>query len=950
MEIGTVRRVEIDEEVKKAYLDYAMSVIVSRALPDVRDGLKPVHRRILYAMHDMGLRPNSPYKKSARIVGEVLGKYHPHGDAAVYDAMVRMAQDFSMRYLLVDGQGNFGSIDGDSPAAMRYTEARLAPIAEEMLQDIDKDTIDWVDNFDGTLKEPSILPAKLPNLLLNGASGIAVGMATNIPPHNLGELCDAISYLIDHYDKVERVTVDDLMRFIKGPDFPTGALILGVDGVKSAYATGKGRVVVRAVAHIEPMRGNRERILITELPYQVNKSGLIEKIAELVRDGRITDISDLRDESDRHGLSISIELKRGAQASTVLNQLFKYTPLQSTFGVNMLTLVDGEPRVLSLKKALQLYIEHRCQVITRRSRFELDRARQRGHILEGLLKALANLDEVIATIRRSPDADTARKRLMSKFKLTEIQAQAILDMQLRRLAALERKKIEEEYAQIKRTIGYLVDLLKHPRKILGLLKDDLADLKTKYGDRRRTNIVAEASEDISHEDLVPQEDVLISITRRGYVGRVPTRTYRPQARGGRGVTGMTTREEDAVQYIFAASTMDSILYFTNRGRVFQEKAHQIPDITRQAKGLPLANLIALESGELVTAAIAVPDFEAAEYLTMVTREGRVKRTALSEFASVRPSGLVAIVLEEGDELGWVRLTSGGQELIIVTERGKAIRFNEDEVRPMGRSASGVGAIKLDEGDHVVSMDVIRPGADLLLVTTGAYCKRVPLSEYPTQGRYGSGVLTVDVNKLEQTGIVAAARVVDEADEITIVSGEGVVLRTWVKHIPCLGRSTWGRLVRRRETIMKLREGDVVASVARLNSREEAAQAASREGEAGEVTDRKSGASTGRKKRASVPEAKRRVPVPEGQRRVPVPEGQRRVKEKAEPAAISPTKRSVPEGQRKVPVPEGQRRVKKKAEPAAISPTKRPVPEGQRKVPVPEGQRKVKAPRTTPRKK
>ncbi|MBC7251556.1 MAG: DNA gyrase subunit A [Anaerolineae bacterium] len=807
MEIGTVQQIDIEQEMRNSYLDYAMSVIVSRALPDVRDGLKPVHRRILYAMHDMGLRHNTPYKKSARIVGEVLGKYHPHGDAAVYDAMARMTQDFSMRYPLVDGQGNFGSVDGDAPAAMRYTEARLAAIAEEMLLDIDKDTVDFVDNFDGTLQEPEVLPARLPNLLLNGASGIAVGMATNIPPHNLRELCDVLSYLIDHYDELDEISVDDLLQYLPGPDFPTGGLILGQEGIRTAYATGKGRVVVRAVTHIEEMRGGRYRIVITQLPYQVNKAALIERIATLVRDGRLDTIADLRDESDRRGMSVVIELKRGAQPRKVLNQLLKYTPLQTTFGVNLLALVDGEPKVLSLKRALLLYIQHRQEVITRRSRYELERAKHRAHILEGLLIALDNLDAVIETIRRSPDAETAHTRLMKRFKLSDVQAQAILDMQLRRLAALERKKIEDEYAGLLKTIAYLEDLLAHPRKILALIKDDLLDLKQRFGDARRTHIALEAKTELEEEDLIPEEQVLISITQRGYIKRTPVRAYR----AGRGVTGMTTRDEDAVLYLFAAGTLDSVLFFTNAGKVYQEKVYQIPDSNRQAKGVALASLLAMDSDERVTAALAVPDFEQAEYLTMVTRQGRIKRTALSEFASVRPSGLIAINLDDNDELGWVKLTKGDQEVIIVTERGRALRFNEDQVRPQGRVAAGVWAIKLQDGDFVTSMDVVEPGGELLLVTTRGWGKRTPLSDYPTKGRYTGGVITLPDKYLEQTGLIAAARVVQPQDEVTLISAEGAALRLPVESFPLLSRATKGQKVK----ALKLRQGDTVASVARL---------------------------------------------------------------------------------------------------------------------------------------
>ncbi|MCJ7706882.1 MAG: DNA gyrase subunit A, partial [Anaerolineales bacterium] len=713
MDIGTVRQVDIDDQMRGAYLDYAMSVIVARALPDARDGLKPVHRRILYAMHDMGMRSNSAYRKSARIVGEVLGKYHPHGDVAVYEAMARMAQDFSMRYLLIDGQGNFGSVDGDSPAAMRYTEARLGPMAEELLLDIEKETVNFADNFDASLKEPLVLPARLPNLLLNGATGIAVGMATNIPPHNLGELVEAIRYMVDHYDKVEEIAVDDLMHFVPGPDFPTGGMIVGVEGIKQAYSTGKGRLVVRALAHIEETSGSRHRIVITEIPYQVNKSSLIERIAELAREGRLVDVADLRDESDRRGMSIIVELKRGAQPKKVLNQLFKYTMLQTTFGVQLLALVDGEPRLLSLKRALQLYIEHRRAVITRRTEFELAKAGARAHILDGLLIALANLDDVVNTIRKSPDADVAKQRLMSRFKLTEIQAQAILDMQLRRLAALERKKIEDEHKEVKARIAYLEDLLASPHKILGLIKDDLAELVKKYGDPRRTRIAPDASEAFREEDLVADEAVLISITDRGYVKRVAAKAYKPQGRGGRGVTGHSMRGEDEVVMLFAARSLDTILFFSDRGKVYSEKAYQIPDADRTARGIPLVNVLAVEAGETITATVAVPDFEAASYCTMATRNGKIKRVALSEFAAVRPSGLIAIGLNAKDVLGWVRLTSGKNEIILVTKKGQALRYHEKQVRPMGRPAGGVRAITLRQGDHVTSMDVVDPKGDLL---------------------------------------------------------------------------------------------------------------------------------------------------------------------------------------------------------------------------------------------
>jgi len=809
MDIGTVKPISIEQEMRGSYLDYAMSVIVARALPDVCDGLKPVQRRILYAMHDMGFRHNRPHRKSARIVGEVLGKYHPHGDAAVYDAMARMAQDFSLRSPLVDGQGNFGSVDGDSPAAMRYTEARMSALAEEMLVDIDKETVDFSDNFDGTLQEPIVLPARLPNLLLNGSSGIAVGMATNIPPHNLGEVCDALTYLIDHYHEADEVSVDNLMRFLPGPDFPTGGLILGQEGIKSAYATGRGRVIMRAVTRIEEMGHGRHRIVVTEIPYQVNKSSLIERVAYLVRGGRIPDITDLRDESDRRGMSVIIELKRSAQPRKVLNQLFKYTTLQSTFGVNLLALVNGEPRLLSLKRALLHYIDHRREVLNRRTRYELDQAQRRVHILQGLLIALANMDAVIATIRQSPDGDAARTRLVERFDLSREQAQAILDMQLRRLAALERQRIQAEYEELQQRITYLQELLAAPDKILLLVKEDLAQLKARYKDPRRTRIAPEASAELEEEDLIAEEEVLVSLTRLGYIKRLPAQTYRTQGRGGRGVIGMATREQDAVQHIFAASTLDTLLFFTNQGKVYSVRAFEVPDAGRQARGLPLVNLLNLDSHERVTAVMAVPDFDQVEHLTMATQLGRIKRTPLEEFASVRPSGLIAISLEEGDELGWVSLTNGDEELVLVTAQGQAIRFPESEVSVVGRMALGVMAIRLEEGDHVAAMDVIRPGSDLLVVTSKGYGKRTPLTQYSTQRRYGKGVRTLDARKLDQTGPIADAWVVQPGDAVTLISAEGMVIRVRVEEISQTGRNTRG--VR----LMELQQGDEVASIARL---------------------------------------------------------------------------------------------------------------------------------------
>jgi DNA gyrase subunit A len=813
MDIGTVRQVDIDEQMRGSYLDYAMSVIVARALPDARDGLKPVHRRILYAMHDMGIRATSAYRKSARIVGEVLGKYHPHGDAAVYDSMARMAQDFSMRYMLVDGQGNFGSIDGDAPAAMRYTEARLAKMADELLTDIDKNTVDFVDNFDGSLQEPTVLPSRLPNLLLNGATGIAVGMATNIPPHNLVELANAVGFLVDEYDRLDEITAEELMHFVPGPDFPTGGMIVGGEGIIQAYSTGKGRIVVRGVAHIEEMAGSRHRIVVTELPYMVNKAALIERIAELAREGRLDDISDLRDESDRRGMSIVVELKRGAQPKKVLNQLFKYTALQSSFGVQLLALVHGEPRLLSLKRALQIYVDHRREVITRRSTFELEKARARAHILDGLLIALNNLDEVIKTIRQSADADEAKARLIKRFKLSDLQAQAILEMQLRRLAALEREKIQEEHRQVKERIGYLEDLLAHPKKILGLVKTELGEMVEAYGDPRRTRLAIEASEDFSEADLVPDEAVLISITERGYVKRVAAKAFRRQGRGGRGVTGHSMRGEDEVRMLFPARTLDTVLFFSDRGKVYSEKAYQIPDADRTDRGIPMVNILAVEADETITATVAVPDFAAASFCTMATRKGKIKRVALNEFASVRPSGLIAMGLEKGDTLGWVGLTSGYDDVILVTQLGQAVRFHEQKVRPMGRPAAGMRAITLKPGDGVASMGVVDPQADLLVVTANGFGKRTLLKEYPSKGRGTSGVVTLSKDKLDVTGAIVAAMVVHAEDDLTIISTSGILLRTKVKQVKQAGRATMG------VHVIGLKEGDTVASVARIAARD-----------------------------------------------------------------------------------------------------------------------------------
>ncbi len=807
MEIGIIRPVNLDSEMRSAYLDYAMSVIVSRALPDVRDGLKPVQRRILYAMHQMGLRHNVPYRKSAGIVGEVLKEYHPHGDAAVYDALVRMAQDFSMRYPLIDPQGNFGSVDGDPAAAMRYTEARLRQIAEEMLVDIEKDTVEFVPNYDEKAKEPTVLPARVPNLLMNGAAGIAVGMATNIPPHNLSELCDALIYLIDNPD----ATVEDLMKFIPGPDFPTGGIIVGTEGIRDAYATGKGRVIMRAKAYIEESKAGRYSIIVTELPFQVNKASLHEKIAELIQEDRLPGASTVRDESDRNGMRLVVELKRDAQPRKVLNLLFKHTAMQSTFGVNMLALVEGnEPRVLTLKRALQHHIEWRHEVITRRTRFELKKAQERAHILEGLKIALDNLDAVITTIRQSRTSDSAKNNLRERFKLSEAQAQAILDMRLARLAALERKKVEDEYVAVIKEIGYLEDLLEHPGKIYRLIKADLKEIKEKYGDERRTRIIEAAATEFREEDLIPDIQVLVTITDRGYIKRLPHDTYKRQNRGGRGIIGMVTRDMDAVQHMITCNTLDSLLFLTNKGKVYQLKAHEVPDAGRQSKGLPLINLVSLEPQEQVTGMIAVRDFNNdGKYLVLATRQGKIKKTPLREYSSVRSTGIIALNLEPGDELAAVRLSQGDGDIIVTTREGQAIRFSETEVRPMGRAATGVTAIRLKPGDEVVGMDVVRPDsrAALLVVTTKGIGKRTPIMAFPRQGRAGGGVRAITL--VPKSGKVCVARVVYPDDDLVVISTMGQVIRIFSDAIPYKGRPAQG------VAVMNMREGDEVASIARI---------------------------------------------------------------------------------------------------------------------------------------
>jgi DNA gyrase subunit A len=811
VDIGAVRPVDIDSEMRRAYLDYAMSVIVQRALPDVRDGLKPVQRRILYAMHEMGLRSTTRYRKSAGIVGEVLKSFHPHSDAAVYDALARMVQPFSLRYPLIDGQGNYGSVDGDSAAAMRYTEAKLAAITEEMLRDIDKQTVDFKPNYDNEAFEPKVLPAKLPNLLINGASGIAVGMATNIPPHNLTEVCDGLVYLIDNPD----ATIEDLGMIIQGPDFPTGGIILGREGIRAAYATGKGRIVVRARTYIEESeRAGRFHIIVDELPYQVNKSALIERIADYVKLGRIEGIHDLRDESDRTGMRIVIELKREAQPGKVLNALFKHTALQQSFGVNTLALAENgtQPRVLTLRRVLQLYLEHRQDVVRRRTEFDLTRARRRAHLVEGLKIALDHLDEVIRTIRAARTAEVAREQLMALFELSEPQANAILEMQLRRLAALERRRIDDEYRDLLKDIAGFERLLADPAKIMQVIREELLDLRDRFGDARRTQI-QDISGEINDVDLIPEEEVLVTITNRGYIKRLPDETYRVQQRGGRGVTGVTLREEDGVQHIVAANTHASLLFFTDQGRVFQLKVYDIPDSSRTSKGLPVINLISLQPGETITTLLPVRDFSAGSYLFFCTQNGRVKRTKLEQFSSVRSSGLIAIGLDEDDALAWVRMTSGEDELILVTEMGRAVRFAEEDVRPMGRTAAGVIGVRMATKNRVISAEVVQPDADLLVVSRNGYGKRTPLEEFHRRGRGGTGVTAMKMT--ERNGLLAAARVINDDDSVMMVSERGMVIRMAANQISRIGRTTQG------VSVMRLSDGDQVASITRISTDVEA---------------------------------------------------------------------------------------------------------------------------------
>ena len=805
----SVEEVSIEDEMRTAFLDYAVSVIVARALPDARDGLKPVHRRILYAMHDMGLRANSSYKKSARIVGEVLGKYHPHNDQAVYDALARMAQEFSLRYPLVNGQGNFGSIDGDSPAAMRYTEAKLAQLTEMLLQDIEMDTVDWGPNFDDSLEEPLVLPGKLPNMLVNGSSGIAVGMATNIPPHNLSEICEAVVHVIDNWERREQIGLEELMELVKGPDFPTGGEILGTEGIRHAFATGRGRILVRAKTQIEETDSGRFRIIVTEIPYQVNKTTLLERIAELARSGRLDSISDLRDESDRSGMRIVVELKRGASPRKEQNRLFKFTPLQSTFSVNALSLLNGRPVTLGLRRALLIYIDHRFEVITRRTEFDLSKQRERAHVLEGLRIALQFLDEVIATIRNAASAEEARTQLVERFSLSLVQAQAILDLQLRRLAALERQRIEDEYQEVMERIAYLEDLLANPSKIRGLIRDDIVEMKEKYGDERRTGILHFASGDFSDEDLIPQENVLISFSANSYIKRMEADSFRAQGRGGRGVRGMSTRGQDEVMDLRFARTLDHILFFTNKGRVYSSRVYELPEGSRTSKGAHIANILTLQPDEQVTTMLTLGDFEQASYITLLTRKARIKRVRVSAFSNVRQSGVIAMNLDQEDSLEWAQLTNGDQEFIIVTRGGKALRMREEQVRAMGRTAAGVWAMRLIGDDLVTGFDVVKPGADLFVLHEFGLGKRVPLTEYPRKNRYTQGVWSTDHRKLDELGPIIAARVVTENDQITAITGNGIVLRTAVSGISHKGRPTMG--VR----IVNLDEGDTVAALAVL---------------------------------------------------------------------------------------------------------------------------------------
>ena len=797
---------DIEHELKNSFISYAMAVIVSRALPDVRDGLKPVHRRILYSMTELGMTPDKPFRKSARIVGDVLGKYHPHGDTAVYDAMVRLAQDFSMRYPLVEGQGNFGSVDGDSPAAMRYTEARLSKMAADLTADLDKQTVDFYPNFDETLMQPEVLPSRFPNLLVNGSGGIAVGMATNIPPHNMGEVIDGVVYLLDHPD----CTVGELMDIIKGPDFPTAGLIMGMNGIKSAYLTGKGRIIMRARTEIEPINANRSRIVVTEIPYQVNKARLVEKIAELVHEKRVEGISDLRDESDRSGMRIVIELKKDVNPQIVLNTLFKHTQMQETFGVNMLALVGGVPRVLNLQQMLYYYIEHQKDVIVRRTRYDLGKAEARAHILEGLLVALDHIDEVVNLIRTSKTGAEAKEGLMTRFGLSEKQAQAILDMRLQRLVGLERQRLHDEYVELEKTIAHLREVLGSEELVRGIIREEILAIRAKYADPRRTEIVPIANE-IELADLIQEENMAVTLTHFGYVKRVTADTYRAQKRGGKGITGMTTREEDYAEHIFVTSTHTDLMFFTSRGRVFRKTCYEIPEAGRTAKGTAIVNLLQLDGGEKVTTVIPVKE-GARGMLVMTTRNGIIKKTELGEFENIRASGLIAVTLRGDDELIGVALTDGTKELLLGTRSGMSIRFHESDVRPMGRSAMGVKAMELDEGDEIVSMSVVDENSQVLTISENGYGKRTEVKEYRVQSRGGKGIKAMQLT--DKTGRLAALMQVHEDEDVMMISDDGTIIRTAVADISTQSRSTQG--VR----VMRLMEGSRVVAVTTTEKVEE----------------------------------------------------------------------------------------------------------------------------------
>ncbi|WP_028308803.1 DNA gyrase subunit A [Desulfitibacter alkalitolerans] len=804
---GKVVPVNIEQEMKKSYIDYAMSVIVGRALPDVRDGLKPVHRRILYAMYESGMTPDKPHKKSANVVGNVLAKYHPHGDSAVYDTLVRMAQDFSFRYPLVDGHGNFGSVDGDSAAAMRYTEARMAKIAMELLKDINKETVDFIPNYDESTEEPIVLPSKVPNLLINGSAGIAVGMATNIPPHNLGEVIDGVIDLIDNPD----ISIDGLMKRVKGPDFPTAGIILGTEGIKKAYRTGRGSIKIRAKAEIEKLNNGKTQVIITEIPYQVNKARLIEKIAELAREKKVEGITDLRDESDRKGMRIVIELRKDVNPNVLLNQLYKHTQLQENFGVIMLAIVDGAPKVLNLKQVLEHYVDHQKNVIVRRTKYDLKKAKERAHIVEGLRIALRNLDAIIKLIRSSKNTEEAKVNLINNFSLSDIQAQAILDMRLQRLTALEREKLENEYKELMEKIDYYMKILADEKLVTGIIKDELKEVKQQYNDPRRTHINLE-DDVLEIEDLIEQEEVVITITHRGYIKRLNVDTYKSQKRGGRGISGMATRDEDFVEHLFVANTHQYLLFFTNKGKVYRLKVHEIPEASRQAKGTSIVNLLYLESGESLTTVIPVKKFEEGKNLITITAKGIVKKSDLSDYDTSRKDGIIALTLSEGDELIGVRLTDGNKELILGTRKGKSIRFSEKEVRKMGRTARGVKAIELSAEDRVVSMDIIEKDSQVICVTENGFGKRTDSEEYRIQSRGGKGILALKIT--EKTGSLVGLRVVQEQQELMIVTKDGIIIRTEVEGISQMGRVTQG------VKLMRIGERDKVSALAKLNIHKE----------------------------------------------------------------------------------------------------------------------------------